>query len=227
MRRVVVDHDRSEDMEKESILGKKKGNNILSRRGFFELAGISTVMAGGTLVGCAPQQSSELASTAANSNEEQPSGTPSFLVAPDPVDEAEIEEVIDTEVLVIGAGITGISAARSAAESGAKVIVVEKGESYGVRSSKYGAINSSIHNQLSLPYWKMTQISHPLTRSYGYSPHIGRMTLAMTGRTNLPLVLLVNWLSVPTGTYLFARQTPRSPKILEQNSSSLHSPVSS
>lgn len=138
-------------MEKESILGKKKGNNILSRRGFFELAGISTVMAGGTLVGCAPQQSSELASTAANSNEEQPSGTPSFLVAPDPVDEAEIEEVIDTEVLVIGAGITGISAARSAAESGAKVIVVEKGESYGVRSSKYGAINSSIHKQLGQP----------------------------------------------------------------------------
>lgn len=155
-------------MEKESILGKKKGNNILSRRGFFELAGISTVMAGGTLVGCAPQQSSELASTAANSNEEQPSGTSSFLVAPDPVDEAEIEEVIDTEVLVIGAGITGISAARSAAESGAKVIVVEKGESYGVRSSKYGAINSSIHKQLGQPELQKAEIVNALQRQMNY-----------------------------------------------------------
>lgn len=155
-------------MKTKNILGKKEGDNLISRRGFLELAGISTVMAGGTLAGCAPQQSSELADTSAGSSVSQSPSSPSFLVAPDPIDEAEIAEVIETEVLVIGAGITGISAARSAAESGAKVVVVEKGESYGVRSSKYGAINSSIHKQLGQPELQKAEVVNALQRQMNY-----------------------------------------------------------
>ena len=37
----------------------------------------------------------------------------------------QIKKTVDTDVVVIGAGLTGFSAALSAAEEGAKVVVVE------------------------------------------------------------------------------------------------------
>lgn len=52
--------------------------------------------------------------------------SPSFLIAPDPVDESAISQTLEADVLVVGAGVAGMSAARAGAEAGATVVVVEK-----------------------------------------------------------------------------------------------------
>jgi len=54
------------------------------------------------------------------------SGTHSWEVVPEPIAESEIVETIDTEVLIIGGGYSGVCCAASCAEQGLKVTLVEK-----------------------------------------------------------------------------------------------------
>ncbi len=147
----------------------------IKRRDFFGLAGAAIAATGAALAGCSPQQTSVpatgdaadrggAAGTTAGGN----GGTPSFMTPPDPIDDADIAETIDTDVLVIGAGITGIAAARAAAEAGSKVVVLEKAETYGVRSSKYGPLNSSIHEQLGQPRLNKADVVNALQRQMNY-----------------------------------------------------------
>ena len=70
--------------------------------------------------------------------------TPSFLHAPAPVSESAIAQTIDADVLVVGAGVAGMSAARSAAEAGAKVVVVEKAAPTGVTVLPVGAVTKGL-----------------------------------------------------------------------------------
>ena len=72
------------------------------------------------------------------------SEAPSFMTAPDPVADDQIVETIECEVLVIGAGLAGASAARSAAEAGAKVVCVEKMSQASCRGAGAGTINSKL-----------------------------------------------------------------------------------
>jgi succinate dehydrogenase/fumarate reductase flavoprotein subunit len=70
------------------------------------------------------------------------SGQPSFLTAPDPIPESKIIKTVDTEVLVIGAGFGGVATACSAAEQGAKVVVVEKTGKWNGRGGGAGVLDS-------------------------------------------------------------------------------------
>ena len=72
------------------------------------------------------------------------SEAPSFMTPPDPVADADITETIECDVLVIGAGLAGTSAARSAAEAGAKVVCVEKMPQASCRGAGAGTINSKL-----------------------------------------------------------------------------------
>ncbi|MCC8100317.1 MAG: FAD-dependent oxidoreductase [Clostridiales bacterium] len=63
--------------------------------------------------------------------------------APD-IAESDITETLDTEVLVVGCGSGGWIAAMTAAEEGAKVLVVEKNESPTGPREDIGAINSKL-----------------------------------------------------------------------------------
>ena len=58
--------------------------------------------------------------------------------------ESEISKVIDTDVVVIGAGVAGCAAARSAAENGAKVVLIEKADSPQGRGEDYAVINGDV-----------------------------------------------------------------------------------
>lgn len=58
--------------------------------------------------------------------------------------EADIAETVDTEVLVVGCGTGGWIAAMTAAEEGAKVLVVEKREKPTSARGDIGAINSKL-----------------------------------------------------------------------------------
>ena len=73
---------------------------------------------------------------------------PSFLKPPAPIADSEITETITADVIVVGGGMSGLSAAMSAAEEGAKVILLEKTEQVNFRGNDYGAIGSKMQKQI-------------------------------------------------------------------------------
>lgn len=113
-------------------------SNNLSRRDFLKGSAAGAVGVGmGALVGCSPNTTETTQGTTNTSTE-----TPSFLTAPDPIDESAIVETIQTEILVIGAGLSGVAAACVAAENGAQVIVAEKEDTFSERGAGAGTINT-------------------------------------------------------------------------------------
>lgn len=96
--------------------GQKKG---LSRRSFLGLGAASVAAMGvAGLAGCAPQESEAVANAKAGVK------TYSWETEPEAIGSVEGAESVD--VVVVGAGMAGLSAACSAAEKGASVLVLEK-----------------------------------------------------------------------------------------------------
>ena len=58
--------------------------------------------------------------------------------------EEDIDEELEADIIVVGGGLAGISAARAACEEGSSVIVFEKCASYQCRSGDFGVIGSEI-----------------------------------------------------------------------------------
>lgn len=58
-----------------------------------------------------------------------------------------VSETRDFDVVVIGAGLSGICAARAAAEEGAKVAIVEKSSSFNCRSGEYALLNGTLNKR--------------------------------------------------------------------------------
>jgi fumarate reductase flavoprotein subunit len=111
------------DSKKESKLG---------RRGFLKGAVVSGVAG---VVGSSPLMAQKETASAAGCKQ-------SWEIAPAPIPAGEIKNTVTTEVVVIGAGIAGIVTALSAAEGGAKVVVLEKGKTYSARGFDIAAIDS-------------------------------------------------------------------------------------
>ena len=65
-----------------------------------------------------------------------------------PIAESEIKKTIDTDVCVIGAGLAGFAAALSAAEEGAKVVVVEKTRGWSARGGHITALGSKVQEKM-------------------------------------------------------------------------------
>lgn len=71
------------------------------------------------------------------------STTPSWLGEPPAITDADCKETIDTEVLVIGAGCSGLVAANFAAMEGARTLLIEKFDvGTGLRGSAIGGVGT-------------------------------------------------------------------------------------
>ncbi|MEG1435407.1 MAG: FAD-dependent oxidoreductase [Gordonibacter sp.] len=112
----------------------------LSRRSFLGLGATAAALAGVGLVGCAPAKpaSKEEAAAAAASD---------WLGAEPEIAEDKIVETVDTEILVCGAGTSGLFAACAAAEEGAKVVCLEKAAIGGGVRDNLGSLNSRLQKE--------------------------------------------------------------------------------
>lgn len=132
-----------------SLDGSKKG---ITRRTFIKSAaiGVAGVAAIGSLTGCNSSSTNESSSTAAAKEEPLEEQTWSFETPPDPIPDDKIKEVLDADVVVVGAGVAGITAALSAAEEGAKVIVIEKMRKVSPLGFWVGVVNSRLQKSKGL-----------------------------------------------------------------------------
>ncbi|MEZ5072489.1 MAG: FAD-dependent oxidoreductase [Bacteroidales bacterium] len=115
--------------------------NGLSRRRFLSNSLLASCAAGlAGLSGCSPNPPSREAftdgTTYGHSSDE--GALLSFLPRPEPIPEAEIGDTLRFDVVVVGAGASGVPAALSALESGASVAVLQK-ENIAVSQGNSGA----------------------------------------------------------------------------------------
>jgi succinate dehydrogenase/fumarate reductase flavoprotein subunit len=123
----------------------------IDRRDFLKGAGLGAVglAATGALAACSPQETkgtdsgsstggavsnSDLALSPAGANYPWPANPPEIA-------DADVEAEIDCDVVVVGLGVAGCAAFRSAAEAGAKVVGFEKAAMPQQRSSQYAYLN--------------------------------------------------------------------------------------
>lgn len=67
-----------------------------------------------------------------------------------PIEDSAIKESVNCDLLVIGAGIGGLSATASALQNGLSVVVLEKGTTYSAHGSEIGAIGGKVLTEAGL-----------------------------------------------------------------------------
>lgn len=116
----------------------------LDRRNFLKgaLATGAVAAAGAALTSCSPASSD---SGSADSADSTTGGEAkhTWEVKPEPI--TDIAETKSYDIVIVGAGLAGISAAESAARSGAKVAVVERASGISIRGVDVGNIGSNFH----------------------------------------------------------------------------------
>ena len=131
--------------------------NGISRRGFLTGAALTGVAAtAASITGCgSPKAASSKESAAASG-----AAATGYSWETAPAAITDIAKTVDTEILVIGAGISGCACACAAAEKGGKVTVVEKTKSWNGRGGGFGAINSRYMDQLDIKVDKVNAKQH-------------------------------------------------------------------
>ncbi|MEE8716776.1 MAG: FAD-dependent oxidoreductase [Coriobacteriales bacterium] len=146
--------------------GRKGATGEISRRGFIAGAGVAAVGAmavGAQAASAAPSSKSEDAAGSAaaatgSGSVAKDAGTAtidavveqytpkwSWETKPDPIPDDQISKVVQSDVVIVGAGISGMTAAMKAAEMGASVQVLEKLPSYPpTHPTGFAAVNSRL-----------------------------------------------------------------------------------
>lgn len=132
--------------------GENKQKRGITRRDFVKGSAVAAVglATGGLLVGCDSKESDS-----SKKSTDTPGGTSgekkwSWETKPDPIPSSEIKKTVDTDVLVIGAGLAGTVAALSALEAGAKVTVIDKNNTFAGRGGHITAFNSRLQKELGI-----------------------------------------------------------------------------
>ena len=130
----------------------------INRRLFLQGAGLTALAAAMassfSLAGCSPNESNG-ASSGSNAAKAEGSGSggsnePAWFTAPEPIGDADIADTVEADVVVVGAGMSGIAAACSSAERGLSVNVVERGETWSGRGFGIGVADSKVIREAGL-----------------------------------------------------------------------------
>jgi len=117
-----------------------KMKKAITRRTFMKGTAAGTMIGttGGRIAGCPD------AAQAAQSR------TYSFEIPPPPIPAGQIKETITTEVVIIGAGTSGLVCANAAVENGAKIVVVASSSTPVARGGSNHAFDSKLMRKLGL-----------------------------------------------------------------------------
>lgn len=165
-------------------IGETMGKSNISRRSFIAGGAIAgSLIAGAALGGCAPtsdkKSSNEGASATAKSDTRW-----SFETSPDPIKEEDIVETIDVDIVIAGAGQAGMLAALTAAESGAKTIVLQKGSTVQTTGRGAAFCNTQMHKDAGAYFDPATYMSQLQMEACGKSdPRIMRTWFEQSGET--------------------------------------------
>ncbi|MDR2105829.1 MAG: FAD-dependent oxidoreductase [Coriobacteriales bacterium] len=134
----------------------------ISRRSFLTGAAVATAgaaLATG-LTACSQGSSSGTPDAGGDALAGDPAPAPrwSWVLRPYPIPESEIAETIDTEIVVVGAGVAGMAAAWWAAKKGAQIHVIEKMDKPSSRSNQIGAVNCSVQKEAGIPDFPINEI---------------------------------------------------------------------
>lgn len=158
---------------------KHRTHKELSRRAFLGLGATAAVSAGVGLAGCAPSASvapadinaAEAGTTGTAGIAANDTSTPEFLQIPDLIPDSALKETIEADFVIIGAGLSGLCAARAAVEGGAKnIIVIEKADSYQYRSNQVGTVGGQVQEALGTAV-DGKQVVSQLAKECGYRPN--------------------------------------------------------
>jgi len=127
-----------------------------SRRDFFKLSAMGTgaIALGATGVGSAlnaaekgPDLDKAVVQPFQTERGIAPSKNPAYPNTLPKVDASQVKETVEADVVVVGAGLAGMCAAISAAEVGAKVVVLEKYKKPGARGGHITAFGSNFQDK--------------------------------------------------------------------------------
>jgi fumarate reductase flavoprotein subunit len=90
-----------------------------------------------------------------------------FETPPPPIPSDRIQSTLSADIVVVGAGTSGLHAAWAASQSGAKVIVVEKMDVFQARGGDNAALNTKIHKKLGITIDKRLVIDDLMKRGEG------------------------------------------------------------
>ena len=125
------------------------------RRKFIKGAAVAT--AGTMALGCVGAAGAD--DTVALSAETVNNGSWAFEVAPDPVPEDQIAQTYEADVIVIGAGVSGLVCAASATEEGADVILFAASSTPVSRGGSNHGIGTKMHERLGITDYTKDTIS--------------------------------------------------------------------
>ena len=154
----------------------------ITRRNF--LAGAAFAGTGAALMGLAGCSSSNGNEQSKSAEEATPSASEdnvapaaeSWKIAPEPIGDADIDETVDCDIVIVGAGIAGLPASMLAAEQGANVHIVEKAGTYGTARLCASGFNAKLQTENGIHYdrkefiteaWKITNGVQGRMSSYG------------------------------------------------------------
>ncbi|CAK7046466.1 MAG: Fumarate reductase flavoprotein subunit [Paraeggerthella hongkongensis] len=142
-------------------MGETKG---ISRRNLLKGAALSAAgVAALGVMGCSPQAAGSAEGGSVSETGE--GGKHTWEIKPEPISADKIKETVDTEVLIIGGGYSGTCCALSAAENGAKVVLVEKdamlnghgvGGTGAIASRELDKLNISFDKAIEMERWVST-----------------------------------------------------------------------
>jgi fumarate reductase flavoprotein subunit len=118
----------------------------IDRRSFLKGVGFASVAVLGAsqLAACSPKDGGATGSGVSQTTEKPEGAVSDWLGSPPEITEANVKETLEADVVVVGAGVAGCAAALAAVENGARVIVLEKGET----SRRGGGVHAAINTKL-------------------------------------------------------------------------------
>jgi succinate dehydrogenase/fumarate reductase flavoprotein subunit len=91
----------------------------------------------------------------------------SFEIPPDAIPGDQVADLIETEVVIVGAGTAGLVCANSAVENGLKVILISASSCPVARGGSTHAINSKLMRQLGIDYDVARNFKQEMDRAGG------------------------------------------------------------